>query len=41
MLGYCSELVTIRVGHSGIAYNEMEMPTHVRDYFGYTPREWE
>ncbi len=27
MLGYCSELVTTPAGHSGIAYNEMEVLT--------------
>jgi len=41
MFGYCSELVTTPVGHSGIAYNEMEVLAHIRGHFGYTPREWE
>lgn len=37
MLDYYPELVTASVRRSDIAYNEMEMLTHVRDYFSYTP----
>lgn len=32
MLDYCSELVTASVGHSSIAYNEIEMPARIRGF---------
>ena len=32
MLGYCSELVTTPAGHSGIAYNEMEVLARNRGF---------